>query len=104
MPKTSYAVHCDQCSRFTPVEKRYEAECPPERSGEIDGFPLVNWVSLNGTEYGEKRDGSRPYYDESLNAVIHSKAHKEEELKKRGLAQTDSGLRKTKHKSRLYFT
>lgn len=104
MSKTTYVIHCAECSRFTPQEKRYQLQCPPPLTGEVDGFPSVNWSSLNGTEYGEKKDGSKPYYDESLNTVIHSKAHKEEELKKRGLVQTDSGSRKSPKKNRLYFT
>ena len=104
MSKKTYVIHCADCQRVTPQEKKDQLQCPPEISGEVDGFPSVNWSSLNGTEYGEKKDGSKPYYDESMNTVIHSKAHKEEELKKRGLAQTDSGARKKKNKNRLYFT
>lgn len=64
---------------------------------------MISFVGFQGTEYGERKDGSKPYYDESLNVVIQSKKHKEEELAKRNLCQMDSGARKNKKGNTSYF-
>lgn len=101
MFKKTYVTHCASCSRLILKEDRETKPCPAPISGPVEGMP---YFTMGVTEYGEKKDGSSPYYDENLNTFIHSKAHKAEELAKRGYTQVDSGARKKPKTNRLYFT
>ena len=108
MKRTTYVTHCRKCCRTIEKDKR-EGPCPPVKTGPINYIsPTYNSNPFGYTEYGGPKDGRVPYFDENLDEMVYSKSHKQELLKKYGLRQVDSGIRRSDvkrddRKRTLYF-